>query len=133
VRIALGLLFLVALGCGPSESAVIGEWKGQAELTKEQQNLPLSNLATGLAASFSLNMKEDHTFRMVATLVPVEGTWKMEGSQVVLTPKEVLGFQTIDKTSNTITLRLTPDNRRLEPATPDDQKATRGFVFVKSP
>ncbi|MEZ0327723.1 MAG: hypothetical protein ACAH95_17645 [Fimbriimonas sp.] len=92
-----------------------------------------NNLATGiqrgLASSISLEIKEDKTFHMIAMVVPVDGTWALEGDKVTLTPKGVLGFSKSDvgiSTDRPMVFRVSGD--KLEPA--GDTNGNR-FRFLK--
>lgn len=123
--LGLGILLV---GCGPRESAVVGHWKGHALLSKEDQKAPLSNLADAFAASVTLDIKADHTFKMMAFIMPVEGNWSMTGSRLTLKPTKAFGFDAPSSKSTMgstkgqgsldqdMVLNLTSDGKTLNPA-----------------
>jgi hypothetical protein len=115
----------VLAGCAPGEAALVGKWKGDVKMSETERQAPLANVATGLASSVTMDVAPDHTFRMTAMVMPIEGTWLMEGRRAVFTPKEVFGFKRSD---GPFTLELGPDGRSL---TPVDPKQDRNWYFRK--
>ena len=95
---AAGLLLLAALlvsGCkGGGEAAVIGKWKGEIKMPENQKDDPAAKFAEAFASmlNMDLEMKEDHTYKMVVMIISMEGNWSMSGNTVTLTPKTIMGL-----------------------------------------
>ncbi len=94
-RIALFLTLIAAIGCSVTPASVVGKYKGEMIGDASQGSLA-AGLQRGIASSMSLELKPDKTFHMVAMVVPVDGTWTLEGDTLTLTPKAVLGLNKSD-------------------------------------
>lgn len=137
-RILAGFVVLAAIGCAANESAVVGRWKGDVRMSDKAKAQPLSNLASGFAATLTLNLKADHTYEGMAFVAPVEGTWSMAGDRISLVPKKVLGFDAASANGRgknsfdpTKPSTLVFDGKELRPegSTPGGDT---DFVFVKA-
>ncbi|MBI1757437.1 MAG: hypothetical protein HYR64_10060 [Fimbriimonas ginsengisoli] len=95
-RIAIALSFAVALvlaACGPAlETKLVGKWKGDLKLTKEQASNPGFQALIGL---LSLNLAADKTFKMDMG-APMEGKWALDGKQIKLTMLK-MGGKSVDE------------------------------------
>lgn len=87
----LGLLgVLLLLGCGATETNVVGNYKG--ELTADSTGSTAGdNLKRGMVSSMSVELKEDHSFVFTMAVIPINGTWTLKGSTVECTPKGAFG------------------------------------------
>lgn len=76
-------------------SGVVGRWKGKLEAPKDGAEGPMAQMAVGMAKMFlgslSLELRPDHTFSL-NVFVPIEGTYRLEGRSITLTPKTVAGL-----------------------------------------
>jgi hypothetical protein len=108
----LALVAVIIVGCATPESQLVGKWEGDVEVSAEGQQVPFHEVASSLGKSFTMEIKEDGTFRMVAFIVPMEGTWQANGREVTFTPNEVLGFK--GGQSGPFTLQLSSDGKALE-------------------
>jgi hypothetical protein len=82
---------LLLLGCGVTESSVVGDYHGEVA-GSERDGKVVKGLEQDLASTITLSLKPDHTFKMVAAIVPISGSWALNGSTVTCTPQEVFGF-----------------------------------------
>jgi hypothetical protein len=78
------------------EQQLVGKWLGKVETSKFVK--AATGHASGLMDMFQpqLDLKPDKTFAMSLGPAPVEGTWKLEGETVILTPKTMMGMATAD-------------------------------------
>jgi len=90
------LLFLLLLltGCLSPEQQVVGKWKGKLDINKGITSSmgPMGGMANLIQPQ--LDLRPDKTFRLSISLAPVEGTWKLEGNQLLLTPTSFMGMPT---------------------------------------
>jgi hypothetical protein len=115
---------IAAFGCdAATPMTVVGTYKGES-LGSASQAEPIGNLERGLAASVTLHVNADNTFRMIAAVLPVEGKWALEGRTLTLTPNQVLGFGS----SGIGEMKFNVTGGKLEPL---DQNPR--FRFVKEP
>jgi hypothetical protein len=110
------------LGCGPSESSVVGTYRGQL-IQDPSDNSIGSNLQRGIASSMSLELKPDHTFTMVVAILPVSGNWSLAGSTLTCTPTASMGVASAS--SKPFELHVSGD--KLEPI----DKVGQQFSFQK--
>ena len=127
-------MFLASIclaGClGPSVSSLAGKYQGQA-VTSESEGNVVAGLQRGFASTMSLELRENKTFHMIAMVVPVDGTWTLEGNQVTLNPNAMLGLSQKDlpiATNKPMTFRV--NGNILEPVT--GEQAPK-FRFLKEP
>ncbi|MCH8979636.1 MAG: hypothetical protein IH945_10405 [Armatimonadetes bacterium] len=115
---AAGLAALVLLaGCGGvSESDLVGNWTSRTET-----EAPPGSGAAGQAAEVAkdvfaprLELNGDNTFTLTAGL-PMEGTWKLEEGQILLTATKVAGMDAtgMRKSAKTIVLEVSDDGQKL--------------------
>jgi hypothetical protein len=128
VKWIVPVLLLGALGCGTSESSVVGTYTGEAMEQKSAGNIA-NNVFRGLASSMSLDIKADKTFHMVATVIPVDGTWVLSGDTVTLTPERVLGVGGSDvPAANSKVMKFRVKDGALEPL---EVNAENRFRFIR--
>ena len=94
------LAAITIAGCGGvSEKDVIGSWTGKLD-TSSSSVAPsdivppgMQGMADAMAemGSFDLELKEDHTYKIMLMIIPMEGTWELKGKNVILTTKSVFG------------------------------------------
>lgn len=94
---ALAALVLLLWGCAPAtiEQQVIGQWKGQLELGKQSEQNSFAQMAAQ-AFEPTINFKEDKTFAMTVAVLPVEGTWSVNGHKVTLIVTKISGQSKAD-------------------------------------
>lgn len=90
--LVLAAVFLA--GCASPESRVVGKWKGEVQLSKETEASPLGAMVKGFAAGVDpqLDLRPDHTFSLYMSVMPIEGTWTLEGNTIVLQPEKYGGI-----------------------------------------
>jgi hypothetical protein len=89
---AIALVMLA--GCVSAEQRVIGKWKGEVQLAQTAEASPLGAMIKGMAASVDpqLDLRPDNSFSLYLTVLPIEGTWALEGDDsVVLSPTKYGG------------------------------------------
>jgi hypothetical protein len=138
LRIALLAITCALLGsCGPSlEQQVPGTWQASADLSvMPTLENPFAMFAMGDIFSSNLVVNQDRTFKL--NLGPeINGTWKMQGSMLHLTPSEqvelpipALNLQgmTSRNGNRTLTFYMSGDGRTLSL-----QLVSMKLVFTKS-
>ncbi len=94
-------LLLIAIwvlpGCSVAslEDRIIGQWKGKVELTSDPSRGGTFRIG---ADSFepTINFKPDKTFDMTVAVIPVKGTWALQGSKITLNILEISGQSKAD-------------------------------------
>jgi hypothetical protein len=83
---------LILGGCLSAEQRLVGKWRGKVEM--DQTVKSAMGMAGGLASMFQpqLDLRPDKTFSLSLGPAPIEGTWKLEPGQLVLTPKTMMGM-----------------------------------------
>src|SRR5207237_412582 len=91
-------LLLLATGCMTEEQKLVGKWKGTVEVGGAVKNSPLGAQASGLASLTEpqLDLRPDKTFTLYFSLAPIEGTWALKDTEIVLTPTKVMGMSAAD-------------------------------------
>lgn len=84
------VLVVAAVGCKGTMN-VVGKYKAQIEMSEEDKKNPMAAMAQGMAESMTLELKDDRTFAMTMML-PIEGTYTVEGSTLTLTPTKMMGM-----------------------------------------
>jgi len=96
--LAVSLLF-VAVGCKGLEAKLEGKYKGEMKMGSSQaggKNGEVARQMAGmLANSLSLELKKDKTFTM-QMLFPLEGSWSLDGTTLMLTPTKFMGMSVSD-------------------------------------
>jgi hypothetical protein len=91
-------LAVCAAGCLSPEQQLVGTWTGKVELGESAKSLPNSQMASGYANMIQpkLDLRPDKTFTLTLAVAPVDGTWRRENNELILTPKKVMGMSTGD-------------------------------------
>ena len=124
IFIAVALVFSLALvGCNSKEKQLQGKWK--IDMTKLPAALttgPAAAVAQKMFSGISIELKSDNTFSAGGAGQDQQGTWKLDGSTVTLTPTSGRG----DKKPGTAT--LSDDGKTLTLSTGQAQMPSITFV-----
>ena len=93
IFIAVALACSLALvGCSSKEKQLVGKWKiDTTKLPASMTSGPGAAMAKGFMSSMSVEFKPDKKFAMTM-IVPIEGTWTLDGSTVTLTMTSMMGM-----------------------------------------
>ncbi|MEJ5171163.1 MAG: hypothetical protein WHU10_09255 [Fimbriimonadales bacterium] len=99
-RLAPILLVAVALfaaGCSASlEKRLVGTYTASFEQPASSANDAAAqmarNFAQMLGGSTTLQLKEDKTFEMTLMALPIQGTWSLDGTRLLLKAESVMGL-----------------------------------------
>jgi hypothetical protein len=81
----VGLVVAVCLaGCGNRESRLVGTWQGAVELSEEDRSNPMAGMLQSMVGTSNLELKADKTFTAQIMAMAVQGSWRLEGDQVLL-------------------------------------------------
>lgn len=99
--VGLGVAAALTLaGCASEsiESKLVGKWKGQIEMPEAKKDDPAAAMAQAFGSMMSMEIEflKDKTFKMMAMIVPVEGTWTVSGNKITATPTKVMGMSVDD-------------------------------------
>lgn len=89
----LPALFLLG-GCLSPEQQLVGKYKGKIDMGGPLKATPMGAMASGYASMLEpqLDLKPDKTFSLNLSMAPVNGTWRLDHDQLILTPKSVMGM-----------------------------------------
>lgn len=90
------LLALALTGCMTEEQRLVGKWKGTVEVSDSLKKMPFGGQAMGLSNLIDpqLDLKPDKTFSLHMSFAPIQGTWRLEDKEIILTPTTVAGMST---------------------------------------
>jgi hypothetical protein len=93
--IAAVLLLTALVGCkgANSEANLVGKWKGEVKSQTTDSAAKFGEAMMNMA-SFDLELKENHEFTFLLAIIPISGTWSVNGYVVTLTPNKVFGLDT---------------------------------------
>jgi hypothetical protein len=89
---------LLLAGCASPESQMIGKWRGSIEESQTVKDKIKGTEAASMASAFKsmispvLALRPDHSFTLSFAVAPIEGTWKMDKTDIILTPKTIMGM-----------------------------------------
>jgi len=130
---AVLLAALVVAGCGGGlEKKVVGSWKidsAKSDLgTSKMKSDAEKKMAEAMASQMTLELKADKTFTLTF-IMPLNGTWALTGSKVVLTPDK--GAKASFGGKDTMDLDVDSSGSSMSFDSPDPAKPGK-LVFVKS-
>jgi hypothetical protein len=131
--ICLVLAALLA-GCGQSlEQKVVGAWKVDNAKTTVKFKEPKDATAEGVLklglAAIEVNLRPDKTCALTL-FFPLEGSWKLDGNRISITPKGVKDF----KFNGKPVMELNVDASGTSMSAPvDDKEMTGTLVLEKVP
>lgn len=134
--VVLGFVLLFAGGCGtkevPLDEKILGSWQADVEMPKSDETGGEfgAAMAKAFMGNVTLDIRKDKSFTLTM-LFPIEGTWKLEGTSLTLTPTSVMGMPATKENDNNqpMVFNVVKDGTRLEPA--DTKKEDMSFAFVK--
>lgn len=82
---------LLASGCMSPEARLVGKWQGSLNVSGQT---PFGKLPSGFAslADPQLDLRPNKTFTLYLAIAPIDGTWKLQDKEVILTPSKVGGM-----------------------------------------
>ena len=84
-------ILVLASGCMSLESRLVGKWQGSLNMPAQT---PFGKLPSAFAsmADPQLDLRPNKTFTLYLSIAPIDGTWKLNGEEVILTPSKVGGM-----------------------------------------
>jgi hypothetical protein len=79
---------------------VVGKWRGTVEAGQAAKSLPVNGanehadeMARSLTSQIDpqLSLRPDKTFTLSISIAPIDGTWKLDQNEIILTPKSFMG------------------------------------------
>jgi hypothetical protein len=94
-----GMALLALVGCGASlEKRLVGTYTASfsknPKASKQPASQDIENFAQALGGSITLELREDRTFQLILLVMPIQGTWSLEGNTLKLQVGTVLGMTT---------------------------------------
>ncbi len=80
-------------------SGLVGRWSAEIVMPEAKGDDPAERMALEMAKAFAgsmwLELRDDGTFTL-SMILPIEGTWKRDGSSLSLTPTKFMGMSEAD-------------------------------------